>query len=175
MCVLLSKAQHVIVIVIGAGMLTGLLTIMSDQMVQKPDDLRAAVSAISWVAGYFQAHGSDTMTQVGANVNAVAQSMNPRASTYDQGVAVAKSSIGMDVTAKVTTFVAQTYFGLGFPGAIVGTLATEVAQSAIRGDGNALSGMSEIDKYYLKATGSAIETMSVSASAAIRSRYADTR
>ena len=146
--------------ILGAGMFTGLLAVMSDQAMQNPDDHRAAVSALSWVTGLSQAQGYDTTTQVEANVNAMAQSINPRASTYDQGVAVVKSSLGMSMSEKAVMYAAQTYFGLGIPGVFAGTLVTEVVQSTIRGDGNALAGMSAIDKYFLKATGSALETMS---------------
>ena len=83
--------------------------------------------------------------------------MSESASYADRASAVSKSSIGLRVVDRVAMYVARNTLGLGVLGAEV---FSEVSQSTVRGDGNPLAGMTEMDKLGIQASGSALETMS---------------
>eukprot|EP01043_Picozoa_sp_COSAG02_P021607 COSAG02_NODE_1101_length_14572_cov_10.347267_8_plen_154_part_00 len=61
---------------------------------------------------------------------------------------------GLRVVDRVAMYVARNTLGLGVLGAEV---FSEVSQSTVRGDGNPLAGMTEMDKLGIQASGSTLE------------------
>jgi hypothetical protein len=142
---------------LGYKVITGLLAMASPEWAQSNSNLDAFVNVFSWFTAYGQASSTDAMTQGAANLNAVQQMMSESASYADRASAVSKSSIGLRVVDRVAMYVARNTLGLGVLGAEV---FSEVSQSTVRGDGNPLAGMTEMDKLGIQASGSTLESMS---------------
>ena len=141
---------------LGYKAITGFTAMISPEWAQSSSRLDAFVNVFSWFTAYGQAGTADAMTQGANNLNAMQQIASSSASYTGQASAVAKSSVGLRIVDRVAAYAAREVFGLGVLGVEV---MSELSQSTVRGDGNPLVGMTEMDKLGIQASGSVVETI----------------
>ena len=141
---------------LGYKAITGFTAMISPEWAQSSSRLDAFVNVFSWFTAYGQARTADAMTQGANNLNAMQQIASSSASYTGQASAVAKSSVGLRIVDRVAAYAAREVFGLGVLGVEV---MSELSQSTVRGDGNPLVGMTDMDKLGIQASGSVVETI----------------